>query len=304
MPVGKDTIKKRVAKNAPQTSPSDIVEVVVVKAPEILSFDPEIDTETEAVSFESEFMDAMTEMEKSFSAHPGNDVPQRPDYGTLAVNDSRMIEVLELIVTKEQITTSVLQRAFLLGYGHAARLLDHLEELGFVGIAPTVKTGRKVLLTKDQLEAYKQNGFPEVKKTTKKAPAKKAPAKKSSTQKTESQKSASAKEFIEIATTEAQTVDTPVAEPSAAVKPATKKSTTTKSATKKAAPKKSTPAVTAPTEAAPVEAPATEAAAPAAPTTSVMANVSPETVKAVVGHEENAPVKHVQIGQKMPSYLL
>jgi len=38
--------------------------------------------------------------------------------------------------------------------------------------------------------------------------------------------------------------------------------------------------------------------------TAVLANVSPETVAAVIGHDEKKPSDKVQIGQKMPSYLL
>ncbi len=36
----------------------------------------------------------------------------------------------------------------------------------------------------------------------------------------------------------------------------------------------------------------------------VLANVSPETVKAVIGHAENEKYEKVQIGQKMPDFLL
>jgi hypothetical protein len=32
--------------------------------------------------------------------------------------------------------------------------------------------------------------------------------------------------------------------------------------------------------------------------------VAPETVAAVIGHDEKKPAEKVQIGQKMPSYLL
>ncbi len=38
--------------------------------------------------------------------------------------------------------------------------------------------------------------------------------------------------------------------------------------------------------------------------TAVLANVSPETVKAVIGHTENEKYEKVQIGQKMPVHLL
>ena len=38
--------------------------------------------------------------------------------------------------------------------------------------------------------------------------------------------------------------------------------------------------------------------------TTVLCNVSPETVKAVTGHEENRGVERTQIGDKMPVHLL
>ena len=77
----------------------------------------------------------------------------------------------------------------------------------------------------------------------------------------------------------------------AAKKPAT--STAKKPAAKKpAAPKKET--LTPPTE------------APSTPLvdTAVLANVSPETVAAVTGHNENSGFEKVQVGEKMPVHLL
>jgi hypothetical protein len=55
------------------------------------------------------------------------------------------------------------------------------------------------------------------------------------------------------------------------------------------------------------EQPAAETAAESAaeqPATAVLSNVAPETVEAVVGHKEGEKVEHVQVGQKMPNYLL
>ena len=66
-----------------------------------------------------------------------------------------------------------------------------------------------------------------------------------------------------------------------------KKTTTTK---KPAAPKAEAPV------AAPVETPIVE--------TAVLANVAPETVAAVIGHKEDEKYEKVQIGQKMPDFLL
>ena len=38
--------------------------------------------------------------------------------------------------------------------------------------------------------------------------------------------------------------------------------------------------------------------------TAVLANVAPETVAAVIGHEENKGFEKVQVGEKMPVHLL
>ena len=38
--------------------------------------------------------------------------------------------------------------------------------------------------------------------------------------------------------------------------------------------------------------------------TAVLTNVAPETVEAVIGHKEDEKYEKVQIGQKMPSFLL
>ena len=64
----------------------------------------------------------------------------------------------------------------------------------------------------------------------------------------------------------------------------------TTSTAKKAAPKAEAPVI------APAETPVVE--------TAVLANVSPETVAAVIGHKEDEKYEKVQIGQKMPDFLL
>ena len=87
----------------------------------------------------------------------------------------------------------------------------------------------------------------------------------------------------------------PVETTPAEVKPAPKKKAPAKK--KPAAPKADKPAE----EAIQAE---KSAETPVEPATAVLSNVSPETVEAVVGHKENAKVEHVQVGQKMPHYLL
>ena len=69
--------------------------------------------------------------------------------------------------------------------------------------------------------------------------------------------------------------------------------------------------------AAEVKAPAKKAAAPKKPAapkapkaeapaveTAVLANVAPETVAAVIGHDEKKAADKVKIGQKLPTHLL
>ncbi len=74
--------------------------------------------------------------------------------------DPKFWEALEVVVTKEKIGTSALQRALQLGYGRAAKIIDRMEELGFVSPDPGTKQGRKVYITKQNLMEYKLNGLP------------------------------------------------------------------------------------------------------------------------------------------------
>ena len=96
---------------------------------------------------------------------------------------------------------------------------------------------------------------------------------------------------------EAAKVETPAKKPAA------------KTATKKAAAPKAAPKAegTAPAKKPAAKKPAAKATAPKveAPVvdTAVLANVSPETVAAVIGHDEKKPSDKVKIGQKMPTYL-
>lgn len=103
--------------------------------------------------------------------------------------------------------------------------------------------------------------------------------------------------------------DEPKVEAPAEVKPAAKKPATRKPAAPKAPKAEGTATAKKPAASkAPQKAPAKKPAAPKAeaPTveTAVLANVSPETVAAVIGHEEKKPADKVKIGQKLPIHLL
>ena len=63
--------------------------------------------------------------------------------------DPMLKAALELAVDSGKISTSLIQRKLSLGYGRAAKLIDHMEELGYVS-APEGQKPREVLLTKQE----------------------------------------------------------------------------------------------------------------------------------------------------------
>ena len=87
-----------------------------------------------------------------------------------------------------------------------------------------------------------------------------------------------------------------------------KKTETTKTATKSSTQKKTSCGTKKPSTASTTTAkkPTPKKAAPEKKSveTTVLANVAPETVEAVVGHKENAKIEKVQIGGKLPYHLL
>lgn len=103
----------------------------------------------------------------------------------------------------------------------------------------------------------------------------------------------------EVAAEETAKAETPAEVKAPAKKPATKKAPAK-------APAAKAPAKKPATAKAPAKKPAAKAAAPKAeePATAVLSNVSPETVAAVIGHEETKPSDKVKIGQKLPTHLL
>jgi S-DNA-T family DNA segregation ATPase FtsK/SpoIIIE len=72
------------------------------------------------------------------------------DEGDGAGEDDPMLRpAIELAVESGKISTSLIQRRLSLGYGRAAKLIDRMEQLGYVG-APEGQKPREVLITKEQ----------------------------------------------------------------------------------------------------------------------------------------------------------
>ena len=58
-------------------------------------------------------------------------------------------QALEVAVESGKISTSLIQRRLSLGYGRAAKLIDRMEQLGYVS-PPDGQRPRKVLITKQE----------------------------------------------------------------------------------------------------------------------------------------------------------
>ena len=77
----------------------------------------------------------------------------RPDSGD---EDPKLYEAIELAIDAGKISTSLLQRRLEVGYGRAAKLIDRMEELGYVGPADGNKP-RKILVTHQDIAEKMMN---------------------------------------------------------------------------------------------------------------------------------------------------
>lgn len=70
--------------------------------------------------------------------------------------DPKLYDAAELAINAGKISTSLLQRRLEVGYGRAAKIIDRLEEMGFVGPADGNKP-RKILITREELAEHMMN---------------------------------------------------------------------------------------------------------------------------------------------------
>ena len=71
--------------------------------------------------------------------------------------DPKLWEAIDLAIDAGKISTSLLQRRLEIGYGRAAKIIDRLEEMGFVGPADGNKP-RKILVTHSDVQERRMNG--------------------------------------------------------------------------------------------------------------------------------------------------
>jgi len=65
--------------------------------------------------------------------------------------DELFPQALELVVEQQQASASMLQRRFRIGYTRAARIIDLMEERGYVGPSEGSKP-RQVLISRERLQ--------------------------------------------------------------------------------------------------------------------------------------------------------
>ncbi|KAB2863163.1 MAG: DNA translocase FtsK [Exiguobacterium chiriqhucha] len=76
-------------------------------------------------------------------------MPKEEEVTTIDSDDSLFEEVVQFILTQETASTSMIQRRFRIGYNRAARLIDSLEQAGYVGPSEGSKP-RKVLINQPE----------------------------------------------------------------------------------------------------------------------------------------------------------
>ncbi|MBR6918255.1 MAG: DNA translocase FtsK 4TM domain-containing protein [Clostridia bacterium] len=76
------------------------------------------------------------------------------DISNVEADDPMFWRAVELAVESGKISTSLIQRKCSLGFGRAAKLIDRMEERGFVS-APDGQKPRQVLITKERLQEIK-----------------------------------------------------------------------------------------------------------------------------------------------------
>ena len=71
--------------------------------------------------------------------------------------DSKFRDAVKLAIEEGKISTSLMQRRLGVGYGRAAKMIDTMEEMGYVSAQDGNKP-RKVLVTKADLDELRVNG--------------------------------------------------------------------------------------------------------------------------------------------------
>ena len=117
-----------------------------------------IKTNNEPVVYDAEFEKSIDEEAAKCGKQPkAADDGVAFEGGAGDNEDSKLWEAIDLAIDAGKISTSLLQRRLEIGYGRAAKIIDRLEEMGFVGPADGNKP-RKILVTHQDVQERRMNG--------------------------------------------------------------------------------------------------------------------------------------------------
>ena len=104
--------------------------------------------------YDDELMNSIQIATDSLSKSKNTSEEEESDEGA---GDDKMLAALQVALDFGKISTSLMQRKLKVGYGRAAKIIDRLEELGYVSGAEG-KQPRQVLITPEQFAEIKEKG--------------------------------------------------------------------------------------------------------------------------------------------------
>ncbi len=115
-----------------------------------------VKTNNAPVMYDQEFESSIDNAMESIGNHGDGLGVSVGAAGSSGSEDEKFWDAVELAVDAGKISTSLLQRRLSIGYGKAAKIIDTMEEMGFVS-APDGNKPRKILITREEFEE-KRNG--------------------------------------------------------------------------------------------------------------------------------------------------
>ena len=107
--------------------------------------------------YNADFISTMESTAKNLNAKKGDSDFDESDDLPSGGGDTKFEEAVKLAIDAGKISTSLLQRRLGVGYGRAAKLIDQMEELGYVS-APNGTKPREVLITMNEFLERKSSG--------------------------------------------------------------------------------------------------------------------------------------------------
>ena len=117
-----------------------------------------VKTHNSAAKYDASFISTMESSAKNIGAKKGDSAGDEPDESaSFGGGDTKFEEAVKLAIESGKISTSLLQRRLGVGYGRAAKLIDLMEEKGYVSAANGTKP-REVLITMNEFLEMKASG--------------------------------------------------------------------------------------------------------------------------------------------------